>query len=404
MGFIGRILGKIAFFLVLMKYFALPIHAEMMRPTYIQYVHEVQEKFIEDMRKFGYCCTMSGGSMPHDVAKLNLGFKIVQRGSIEEGREKIVFLTEKLLEAINNHEAIRPYLREYPFWESRVHVSLAFERPDGLYYKDGSITNVYCIRSEITYVTEDPNTEQQVDILKESYNEGLSKLNKPLRFSSKSTRTIVDGNVVPSKKRLAIMVTDLGGFTPERALEILGIKNLEGQKEFADELGELIGGVCDQYFDEEFLERLAQTVNKNQTGEYVDYWDNGQMKARIPYKKGTAEGHIHGWYPNGESAFKGYYKEGKRVGVQLARYPTGGIDPIGKLLEFDVEGKLHSEQLTFDISRPLLASFYYNHGTLHGDISFYSGKGNGISYGAWEYKNGKVEKIRIPPSKTGTKY
>jgi hypothetical protein len=328
---------------------------------------------------------------------------VYQKGSIELGREKVIFLTEKFLEAINNHEGIRPYLREYPFPISRVSTGLAFCQPNNHPYVDGSVTDADYARGNIFYWGQDLNEKDKTILfLKEAYPDASNPINQAI--SDKQPVPAVQKEiavVVPSRKRLGTLAIDLSGFTPGRELEALGISGKA--EDIAEEIGELIGGVCDLYFDEAFLERLAQTVSQNSEGEFLEYWDNGQAKAKIPYKNGHGEGHIHAWYPDGGSAFKSYYQEGKRVGIQFAFYPREimkGSDPFGRIFEYDTKGKLTNKQQTCSPSDNLLSSICYNHGILNGTVTFYNNKKTDRVLGRWEYKKGKVVKVTVAPRAT----
>jgi hypothetical protein len=327
---------------------------------------------------------------------------VYQKGSIELGREKVIFLTEKFLEAINNHEGIRPYLREYPFPASRVSVRVAFQQTNNHYYSDGSVSNAYHTRDKIAYWGQDPTEKDKtVHIFRESYQNALALVNHVIVDSKQSIQATQKEKteVVPSRKRLGTLVTDLSGFTPGRELEALGISGKT--EDLAEDIGELIGGVCDESFDEAFLERLAQAMSQNLEGEFLEYWDNGQTKAKIPYKNKHGEGHVHAWYSNGESAFKGYYKNGKRVGIQLAFYPGGipnGTDRFGRILEYDMQGQLSGKQRTH--TQKILAYVTFDHGILDGDVIFYNGKRNCVHLGEWRYKKGKVVKVTVAPRAT----
>jgi hypothetical protein len=58
-----------------------------------------------------------------------------------------------LLKKINEHKKIRPFLREYPFNESRAKVSISFQTNKAAYYLDGSVASVFCARNKIFYRT-----------------------------------------------------------------------------------------------------------------------------------------------------------------------------------------------------------------------------------------------------------
>ena len=120
--------------------------------NYLHYVNQVTNSFIEEMEKeTGLCCSGSGGSMPHDVEKIEVMFVGYRRATVEEARTLTVKGIQKLLEKINSHEKIRPFLREYPFTESRVRISISFQTKQDEYYFDGSVARVSNARNQIFY-------------------------------------------------------------------------------------------------------------------------------------------------------------------------------------------------------------------------------------------------------------
>jgi len=71
---------------------------------------------------------------------------------LEETLELEVVAIQKLLNHINNHPKIRPYLREHPFKNDRVSVAISFTDENNQRYTDGSIVYIY-IRLEIKFFT-----------------------------------------------------------------------------------------------------------------------------------------------------------------------------------------------------------------------------------------------------------
>lgn len=122
---------------------------------YEVYADEIVRNFSKEMkREYGLQCVGSGGSMPHDVAKIGVMFTIQKKvTSLEEARGLEVAAIQKLLNQINNHPKIRPYLREYPFKYDRVRISISFTDKNNEQYMDGSITYMYQARSKIFYCT-----------------------------------------------------------------------------------------------------------------------------------------------------------------------------------------------------------------------------------------------------------
>lgn len=119
---------------------------------YLTYVDEISSAFKQDMKqKFGLHCYASGGRMPWDVEKIDLSFMSQRHATVEEARRLEVYGVEKLLSLINQHEKIRPYLREYPFKPDRVGLSISFQTKTGERPLDGSVAHVYATRNMIFY-------------------------------------------------------------------------------------------------------------------------------------------------------------------------------------------------------------------------------------------------------------
>jgi len=121
-------------------------------PMYRKYVHEIVHSFAQEMeQEFNLRCIGSGGQMPYNVEEIEVHFVGHQQPSIEEAREIEVKGLHKLLNHINNHEAIRPYLKEYPFTIDRVDVSLSFTSTKGVWRTDGSVASVFFAKHKIFY-------------------------------------------------------------------------------------------------------------------------------------------------------------------------------------------------------------------------------------------------------------
>jgi hypothetical protein len=161
---------------------------------------------------------------------------------------------------------------------------------------------------------------------------------------------------------------------------------------------EMTEGLIDDYFDKAFIERITQAI-KNQpsgAGEYTEYWPDGTLKAKLPFKDGKAHGHIHGWHDNGVDAFKGYFIDGVKQGIHITFYKS---DPkynqkTARLLIFDTKGKLDRKLFTC-----------YPNGNLSLMITYINGKASGPLIG-WDeqekprleviYKNGVLQKKPFP--------
>lgn len=156
---------------------------------------------------------------------------------------------------------------------------------------------------------------------------------------------------------------------------------------------QLVAGVADKDFDEALIQRIAKKEKESSEGEYIEYWENGQMKVRASWKNGRPEGHIHGWYSNGEHAFKGYFKEGKKLGIHIVFYSTEACrsnEPIARLYSYNEKGRLSGEQETD----------YPNTGNLKAELNFYDGRLHGEQF-LWgpEIGKGSIEERKYDHGK-----
>ena len=154
-------------------------------PKYTEYTMEIVSAFAKQVKKeYGLDCGGYGGEMPYDVEKIIVKLCAFRRATIEEARILEVELTEKLTQAINAHEKIRPFLREYPFPTSRTQVGIAFYDRKGRRPIDGSVSYASQVKGRIYYGAEDPqNRSLLIDLSDEPYTEArkivLGKNRKP---------------------------------------------------------------------------------------------------------------------------------------------------------------------------------------------------------------------------------
>ena len=119
---------------------------------YLKYVDEIIEDFAKDMKtKYGLHCYGSGGSMPTDVEEIEAMFISYSHMTVDEARKVEINAIQDLIRRINSHEKIRPYLREYPFHQGRVGVSISFRTKTDDRPFDGSVALVFLARNKIFY-------------------------------------------------------------------------------------------------------------------------------------------------------------------------------------------------------------------------------------------------------------
>jgi hypothetical protein len=146
-------------------------------PLYVQYVHEVTSTFLNEIyKKYGFECAGSGGSMPYDVQEISVYLVTRQSATIEQAREWEVLLTERFAQIINEHEKIKPFLRESPFPSSRVDVFIKFITPkkERSAPQPNRVNYVFQARNKIFYNAKAPNDPYMYkNLLEEPYEEAL---------------------------------------------------------------------------------------------------------------------------------------------------------------------------------------------------------------------------------------
>lgn len=144
------------------------------------YVQQIVSPVAKELEKeFGIICTGGGGRMPNDVEEIEITFVAYKKATIEEARQIEVKATEKLLKAINAHEKIKPYLRDYPFKSNRAKISLSFRKKDNSCYRDGSVVHVLHVKNKIHYFSEDALTQSRILLKDEPYEEAVKVLEAP---------------------------------------------------------------------------------------------------------------------------------------------------------------------------------------------------------------------------------
>jgi len=134
-----------------------------------KYADEIVNSFAREMQKeYGLICVGSGGRQSRDVETIMVSFNVYREITLEEARTLIVKAKERLVEKVNAHEKIRPFLREYPFTWRGADISLSFQKEDGSRYLDGSVAFVCSARGgRISYSKAELQKRKFVDILDE---------------------------------------------------------------------------------------------------------------------------------------------------------------------------------------------------------------------------------------------
>ena len=146
-------------------------------PAYTQYVAEITRSFAKQIEKeFDVECIGSGGRMPYDVEEISVKLAVYRNATVEEARELEIKATERLIQVINAHEKIKPFLREFPFPSSRAHVTISFRNPKKTFIlsSQDDVDLVFQAKNRIYYQAKDPNNPYLgKDIKDEPYEEAL---------------------------------------------------------------------------------------------------------------------------------------------------------------------------------------------------------------------------------------
>ncbi len=158
--------------------------------------------------------------------------------------------------------------------------------------------------------------------------------------------------------------------TREWETKVFGIKY--EVTELDNAVHEMVDGLIDEVFEATFFERIKVEMKNNskEEGVYTEYWPNGVLKCKLPYKDGKADGHLHGWYDNGLDAFKGHFKEGVKQGFHITFYriePSGHVNEA-RLLAYNEKGQLDGESIRNHKTGGLWIAAEYENGKFNGAL------------------------------------
>ena len=402
-------MGKIVNFILLIAsgmLFSNTSSAEEVSPD-TRYAREVCSAFIKEMeKKHGWTPSGTGSSMPYDIEELTVYFTIHQKSSVELSRRLLIPAIERFREMLHSHEKILPYLRNVPLDITAARVVLYFEDKYGRKNFDGVAYVTSDYKGDITYDGAKENERSTFDyyeIHRESYDEACKKLgiegpsHVSLIYKTREARKKQTKEDAEEAKRITKLLAEkeeaaLLHYGPGDELKILGLSGSCCCCSVVEALRERIVGGAERYFDEAFLETIAEKEKQSSSGEYIEYWPNGELKVKLQWKNGKPDGHMHGWYPNAVDAFKAYFKEGVKQGVHLSFLPLEWrvtSEAFSRCFYYNEEGKLHGRQ---DIIYPggFLKGFVsYRNGILDGPAMLCNTKGK--SERRWEYKKGKLQ-------------
>ena len=132
------------------------------------YISELIEAFKEIAKNEFNLEVLSGqASAPVDIEKFIFRFNVHKKCSLEEARELLVNLKERLVMTVNQNEKIRPFLNNYPILPVGTHIDLYFEKSnDSVYY-------IFDKQKGIQYFSENPQTQKSEKIYEETFAEAV---------------------------------------------------------------------------------------------------------------------------------------------------------------------------------------------------------------------------------------
>lgn len=170
------------------------IHQENM---YEDEMDALLASFTEDMQEqYGLKNWSIGGNWMNGINEIGGKFVLRQYITQEEARQLLVEVTEKLLSAVNSHEKLRPYLKEYPFPSNLLKIRICCEEQKYHPFPDVRMESIILNENIVTYVQEITHPKEEGKIFRESekvtlglesYPEALTIVeNNPLKFKRTS--------------------------------------------------------------------------------------------------------------------------------------------------------------------------------------------------------------------------
>lgn len=184
---------------------------EKNQTEYLKCVDQIVADFDRDMeKKYELHFYGSGGSMPTDVEKIEVLFISYQQSTIDDARKMEVDGIQSLLQRINAHEKLRPYLREYPFKTDRVGLSISFRTEADDRPLDGSVALVFLAKNKIFYDAAEIQIEEPA----------------PLTYMNEKNEVVKEFIGGGPKEKLIPLMEE----TYEEALKIIGTTPRQNQK------------------------------------------------------------------------------------------------------------------------------------------------------------------------------
>src|SRR3990167_7574572 len=160
------------------------VNGEFVPSEYVKYVDEIIYEFSKEMKKeYKMQLIAEGGRMSDKVYAIGMRFECDKKVTIDEARWLLITLQRKLMDKVNKHEKIRPFLDKYPFPVAGADVQLSFQEVPDKNAKNPEF--VYSARNKIFYCKDNEEKGAYDRIFVEPYEEALKRYKlseKPLVF------------------------------------------------------------------------------------------------------------------------------------------------------------------------------------------------------------------------------
>lgn len=174
-------MNKLENILLLIFIFSLNLGCDRFRTDspHIAFSDKIVDAYLEDMKtKYGLQCFGRGGGFINKVNEIHLAFVIQGAKDQDELQELIVAINEDLLHRFNKNEEIRPYLKNYPFTEVNLSISILLLDENGRSFlerkdMDVALQKVKQFNGDIVYQVNEPGKITTRDIHTETYEEAL---------------------------------------------------------------------------------------------------------------------------------------------------------------------------------------------------------------------------------------
>ncbi|HSW87007.1 MAG TPA: hypothetical protein VLG49_05870, partial [Rhabdochlamydiaceae bacterium] len=120
----------------------------------------------------------TGSQMMDEVEMLAMDFQFFNTLEIDEARNLVISAVNEYLAEINNNQALRPYLVNYPFEAKNLIIDIWMRNPDRSSPAIGQIQLVSAFKGIIKYRIKTQNAILGKIIHSETYEEAINRLNE----------------------------------------------------------------------------------------------------------------------------------------------------------------------------------------------------------------------------------